>query len=106
VLKGRFALDLRLGTRARPTKDLDLARGDAVEQATADLLTAQAMDTEDYFAFAVGGPFRCCPAPPAPPRPAPPVAQLPTPVGSVPTSNTVFGTRQLPLSLYAVYNAV
>jgi hypothetical protein len=40
VLKGGFALDLRLGTRARSTKNLDVARGDAVEQATADLLTA------------------------------------------------------------------
>ena len=53
VLKGGFALDLRLGTRARPTKDLDLARGDAVEQATADLLTAQTLDSGDYFVFAV-----------------------------------------------------
>ena len=53
VLKGGFALDLRLGTRARPTKDLDLARGDAVEQATADLLAAQAVELGDYFVFAV-----------------------------------------------------
>jgi hypothetical protein len=53
VLKGGFALDLRLGTRARPTKDLDLARGDAVEQATADLLAAQAVDLGDYFVFTV-----------------------------------------------------
>lgn len=53
VLKGGFALDLRLGTRARPTKDLDLARGDDVEQATADLLAAQAVDLGDYFVFAV-----------------------------------------------------
>jgi hypothetical protein len=53
VLKGGFALDLRLGTRARPTKDLDLARGDAVEQATVDLLPAQATDIGDYFVFAV-----------------------------------------------------
>jgi hypothetical protein len=53
VLKGGFALDLRLGTRARPTRDLDLARGDTVEQATADLLTAQALDIGDYFVFAV-----------------------------------------------------
>ncbi len=68
VLKGGFALDLRLGARARPTRDLDLARGDAVEQVTADLLTAQAMDIEDHFVFAVGGPFRYCPGPPTPSR--------------------------------------
>jgi Nucleotidyl transferase AbiEii toxin, Type IV TA system len=53
VLKGGFALDLRLGAKARATKDVDLARCDNVEQATADLLAAQAEDLGDYFVFAV-----------------------------------------------------
>jgi hypothetical protein len=53
VLKGGFALDLRLGARARSTKDIDLARRDDVEHATADLLAAQAIDLGDYFVFVV-----------------------------------------------------
>jgi hypothetical protein len=53
VLKGGFALDLRLGARARSTKDIDLARRDDVEHATADLLAVQVIDLEDYFVFVV-----------------------------------------------------
>ncbi len=53
VLKGALALDLRLGARARTTKDMDLARWDTEEAATADLLAAQATDLGDYFSFAV-----------------------------------------------------
>jgi hypothetical protein len=52
LLKGGLALDLRLGTRARTTKDMDLARGDSEDAATADLLAAQALDLGDYFIFA------------------------------------------------------
>lgn len=53
VLKGGFALDLRLGNRARTTKDVDLARQDDEAAATADLLAAQAVDLGDYFVFAI-----------------------------------------------------
>jgi hypothetical protein len=53
VLKGGFALDLRLGAKARSTKDIDLARRDDADHATADLLAAQATNLEDYFVFTV-----------------------------------------------------
>lgn len=53
LLKGALALDLRLGARSRTTKDMDLARQDDEEQATADLLAAQALDLDDYFTFAI-----------------------------------------------------
>src|SRR5260370_34743843 len=53
VLKGGFALDLRLGTHARPTKDVDLSRYDDVEHATADMVAMQSTDLADYFQFAV-----------------------------------------------------
>lgn len=51
VLKGALALDLRLGSRARATKDMDLGRADGEEEATADLLAAVALDLGDFFAF-------------------------------------------------------
>lgn len=53
LLKGALALDLRLGARARTTKDMDLAGWDTEAAATADLLAAQAIDLGDYFSFAV-----------------------------------------------------
>ncbi len=53
LLKGALALDLRLGARSRTTKDMDLARRDDEEAATTDLLAAQAVDIDDYFAFAI-----------------------------------------------------
>ncbi len=53
LLKGALALDLRLGARSRTTKDMDLARDDDEEAATADLLAAQAVDLGDYFTFAI-----------------------------------------------------
>jgi len=53
ILKGGFALDLRLGTHARATKDVDLARRDDVEHATADMVAAQNTDVGDYFQFVV-----------------------------------------------------
>ncbi len=53
LLKGALALDLRLGTRSRTTKDMDLARQDDEEAATTDLLAAQAIDLGDYFTFAI-----------------------------------------------------
>ncbi|MDQ6832508.1 MAG: nucleotidyl transferase AbiEii/AbiGii toxin family protein [Chloroflexota bacterium] len=53
LLKGALALDLRLGARSRTTKDMDLARQDDEEAATADLLAAQAVDLGDSFTFAI-----------------------------------------------------
>ncbi len=53
VVKGGIALDLRLGGRARTTKDLDLARRDDEERATDDLLAAAATDLGDFFRFSV-----------------------------------------------------
>ena len=53
VVKGAVALALRLGERARATMDLDLARRDGEEAATADLLAAQEEELGDFFAFAV-----------------------------------------------------
>lgn len=53
VLKGGFALELRLGSVARSTKDADfdwrLAEDDAVET----LLDAAALDLDDRFTFAL-----------------------------------------------------
>jgi hypothetical protein len=53
LLKGALALDLRLGARSRTTKDMDLARQDDEERATADFLAAQAVDLGDYFTFVI-----------------------------------------------------
>ncbi len=53
LLKGALALDLRLGARSRTTRDMDLARRGDEEEATADLLAAQAVDLGDYFTFAI-----------------------------------------------------
>jgi len=53
ILKGALALDLRLGTRARTTRDMDLARWDTEAAATVDLLAAQAVDLNDYFMFRI-----------------------------------------------------
>jgi predicted nucleotidyltransferase component of viral defense system len=51
VLKGALALDFRLGERTRTTKDMDLVRGDNEAVATSDLIAAQAVDLDDFFAF-------------------------------------------------------
>ena len=53
LLKGALALDLRFGTRARATKDMDLAREGGEAAATADLLAAQAVALGDYFTFTI-----------------------------------------------------
>ena len=52
VLKGAFALDLRLGVATRPTKDIDLGRDDSTDAATEDIVAAQQLDVGDYFSFA------------------------------------------------------
>ena len=53
VLKGAFALDLRLGLRTRTTKDIDIARKDDEQTATADLAAAAAVDLGDFFSYRV-----------------------------------------------------
>lgn len=53
VLKGAFALELRLGLRTRTTRDIDLAGAQDERSATARLLAAQAIDLRDYFQFNV-----------------------------------------------------
>jgi len=53
VLKGAFALELRLGLRTRMTKDIDLGRADDEEAATEHLNAATGVDLGDFFAFEV-----------------------------------------------------
>ncbi len=53
VLKGAFALELRLGLRARTTKDIDLGRADDEEAATEHLEAATHIDLGDFFVFEV-----------------------------------------------------
>jgi predicted nucleotidyltransferase component of viral defense system len=53
VLKGAFALELRLGLRARTTKDIDLGRADDEEAATEHLNAATGVDLGDFFNFEV-----------------------------------------------------
>lgn len=53
VLKGAFALELRLGLRARTTKDIDLGRADDEEAATEHLNAATDIDLGDFFDFEV-----------------------------------------------------
>lgn len=51
VLKGAFALELRLGLRTRTTKDIDLARADDEDAATEHLNTAATVHLGDFFDF-------------------------------------------------------
>ena len=53
VLKGAFALELRLGLRTRATKDIDLARAGDEEAATEHLNAAAVVDLGDFFSFEV-----------------------------------------------------
>jgi len=53
VLKGAFALELRLGLRTRTTKDIDLGRADDEEAATEHLNAAAGVDLGDFFDFEV-----------------------------------------------------
>jgi predicted nucleotidyltransferase component of viral defense system len=53
VLKGAFALELRLGLRTRTTKDIDLGRADDEEAATEHLNAATGVDLGDFFDFEV-----------------------------------------------------
>jgi hypothetical protein len=51
VLKGAFALDLRLQVPARTTKDIDLGRADDEEAAIEDITAAQQVVLDDFFSF-------------------------------------------------------
>ena len=51
VLKGAFALELRLGLRTRTTKDIDLARADDEEAATEHLNAATVVNLGDFFDY-------------------------------------------------------
>lgn len=53
VLKGAFALELRLGLRTRTTKDIDLGRADDEEAATEHLNAATGVDLGDFFDFEI-----------------------------------------------------
>jgi hypothetical protein len=53
VLKGGFALDLRLGGAARTTRDIDVAWRAGEEQVLDVLVEAAAYDLGDFFVFAV-----------------------------------------------------
>lgn len=53
VLKGAFALELRLGLRTRTTKDIDLGRADDEEAATEHMNAAAGADLGDHFDFEV-----------------------------------------------------
>lgn len=53
VLKGAMALDLRIASGTRTTKDVDLGRFDDEDAATDDFLAAQALDLGDFFTFVV-----------------------------------------------------
>jgi predicted nucleotidyltransferase component of viral defense system len=53
LLKGGFALDLRLSDRARFTRDVDLDWRAAEEELLDALIEAAALTTEDYFSFQV-----------------------------------------------------
>lgn len=53
VLKGGFALELRLAGRSRTTRDVDLDFAAGLEAATEALAAAAATDLHDFFEFAV-----------------------------------------------------
>jgi hypothetical protein len=52
VLKGALALDFRLATTTRPTKDIDLGRDDDEAAAIRDITAAQQLALDDFFTFA------------------------------------------------------
>jgi predicted nucleotidyltransferase component of viral defense system len=52
-LKGALALDFRLGSGTRATKDMDLGRADDEATSTADFRAVEAADLGDWFVFAV-----------------------------------------------------
>jgi len=53
VLKGAFALSLRLGVRTRATKDIDLAGADDEQTGPRDSSPRRPIDLHDHFNFDV-----------------------------------------------------
>jgi hypothetical protein len=53
LLKGGFALDLRLANRARTTRDVDIDWQAAEEELFDALIDAAALDTDDFFTFEI-----------------------------------------------------
>lgn len=53
LLKGGFALDLRLGNAARSTRDVDLAWLESELELTEALISGSTYDTGDFFAFGI-----------------------------------------------------
>jgi len=53
VLKGGFALELRLAGQARATRDIDLDWKTSLEDATEVLIEAAALDLDDHFQFEI-----------------------------------------------------
>jgi hypothetical protein len=53
IVKGGFALNIRIGDRARVTRDLDLAHQGSDEAVFEDLLAATECDPGDHFRFQV-----------------------------------------------------
>lgn len=53
VLKGGFALELRLGARARTTRDVDIDRPGDAEDAVEAMRDAGRVDLDDFFEFEV-----------------------------------------------------
>ncbi len=53
VVKGAYALDLRLGSRGRATRDVDLERSDDAATALRDMRDASSADVGGYFRFGV-----------------------------------------------------
>lgn len=53
VLKGGFALELRLADHARATRDIDLDWATSLEAATETMIDAAALDLGDYFEFQI-----------------------------------------------------
>jgi hypothetical protein len=54
ILKGGLAMQLRLGTQSRTTKDVDLLNKEASGNIHAALVDATSLDMGDWFAFEVG----------------------------------------------------
>jgi len=56
VLKGGYALEIRLGVRSRATKDIDVSSRVPLDEASNILSAAAAADLTDYFEFEIGQP--------------------------------------------------
>jgi len=67
IIKGGFALQLRLGDRARTTKDIDVAVTESLtqEETTTRLREAASLDRRDWFEFEVGEPTEAATGAPA-----------------------------------------